>query len=113
MVAIGFDGSMPQHYAAIAGKIGVLKWLIEEAGASIEERRVGDEATVLHLAAAKGHVEMVQWLVEEQEADLGALDAYGLRPQDRAWSRGYTDVADYLGRYARYRHLKQRKKTYD
>lgn len=56
-------GASVVHYAARAGKIGLLSWLVETIGLS-GSKEANNGATPAHDAAATGQLECLQWLLQ-------------------------------------------------
>ncbi|XP_078467390.1 LOW QUALITY PROTEIN: espin [Lampetra planeri] len=65
-------GATPAHYAARAGRLGALRYVVEEGGLPGHARALNG-ATPAHDAAATGHLACLQWL----------LTNGGCRPEDK------------------------------
>ena len=72
-------GATPVHYAARAGKVSCLQWLIERAGLS-GSKPANNGATPAHDAAATGQLECLQWLTEFGGCSVTGRDACGATP---------------------------------
>ncbi|CAO1635991.1 unnamed protein product [Jaminaea pallidilutea] len=88
------SGLMLIHHAAKTGKLDVLRWLVEEAGALVEiEDREGE--TALHKAALAGRLPVISYLLAKGAA-ADTADADGWTPLHNACARGYLDIVRYL-----------------
>lgn len=72
-------GATPVHYAARAGKIDVLRWLIHTAGLS-GSKPANNGATPAHDAAATGQLDCLQWLIENGGCSSTCRDSCGATP---------------------------------
>lgn len=72
-------GASPVHYAARAGKVNCVKWLIEVAGIS-GTKSANNGATPAHDAAATGQLECLRWLVDYGHCSETGRDACGATP---------------------------------
>ena len=72
-------GATPVHYAARAGKVACVKWLVQEAGL-VGNSTANNGATPAHDAAATGQLECLQWLVEYGGCSETSRDACGATP---------------------------------
>ncbi|UZJ52410.1 hypothetical protein CBS101457_001730 [Exobasidium rhododendri] len=88
------NGLVPIHYAAREGRVEILKWLVEEAGALVEmEDREGE--TALHKASLAGKLPALTYLLSSG-AEANCVDADGWTPLHNACSRGYLDIVKVL-----------------
>jgi len=78
------------HRLAVIGHTAALRFLLDEAGADINQREPAYGQTALHLAASKGHVEVVELLLAAG-ADCLALDDAGGWTAVHAAARGGHD----------------------
>ena len=72
-------GATPVHYAARAGKVDCLRWLVQSAGLS-GSKPANNGATPAHDAAAKGQLDCLQWLVQHGGCSLNGRDSSGATP---------------------------------
>lgn len=72
-------GATPVHYAARAGKVNCVKWLIQVAGLT-GNKSANNGATPAHDAAATGQLECLQWLVGYGGCSETGRDACGATP---------------------------------
>lgn len=82
---VNLHGMTPLHYAAVMGRKGVVRLLLD-AGACIEERELVNLRTVLIVAAFCGQSGVVKILLE-RGADIAAVDRDGWR------ARNYTEAS--------------------
>ncbi|GAA5857263.1 hypothetical protein JCM8547_009404 [Rhodosporidiobolus lusitaniae] len=87
-------GLAPLHYAAQAGHVDVVQWLVEEAGA-MPELEDAEGETPLHRAAHRGHLDVCRFLIS-RDVEVGAQDADGWTALHNASSRGWLDIARLL-----------------
>ena len=69
------DGRTLLHIACEKGNFEIVKYLVEEYGATMEAKDRFNN-TPLHLACKKGHLDVVKYLVE-QGVDMEARCRYG------------------------------------
>jgi ankyrin repeat protein len=93
--AADIRGDTPLHWAAANGKLGVVKYLVEEKDADANAANE-DGNTPLHRAAANGKLDVVKYLVEEKGADANAANNNGDTPLHWAAEDGEWDVVKYL-----------------
>eukprot|EP00911_Craspedida_sp_UC1_P000432 UC1_evm1s326 len=91
-----FGGHTPLTAACWFGQLHVVKFLVGEAGASIERATTGEGQTPLHVASTHGQMEIIIYLVEDAGADVNAKDAYGDTPTRYADNMMKSDVVAYL-----------------
>lgn len=72
-------GASPVHYAARAGKVDCLRWLIQTAGVS-GNKSANNGATPAHDAAATGQLDCLQWLIQNGGCSANGRDACGATP---------------------------------
>ena len=72
-------GASPVHYAARAGKVDCLRWLIQTAGVS-GNKSANNGATPAHDAAATGQLDCLQWLIENGGCSANGRDACRATP---------------------------------
>ena len=72
-------GATPVHYAARAGKVDCLRWLVEIAGLN-GNRSAHNGATPVHDAAATGQLDCLRWLVEYGGYSETGRDSCGATP---------------------------------
>jgi ankyrin len=84
------------HWAAKAGKIDVLRLLLDCWPDGISEKNRMLENTPLHLAAERGHTEMVGLLVERWPEGVREKNKWGYTPLHLAAERGHTDAVRLL-----------------
>lgn len=93
------DVYTPLHYAAQAGKLTVVKELIEQLEICVDIKTDNYQRTPLHLAALEGHKDVVSFLVK-QKADWRATDKDGSNALHYAASgtegKANTAVVQYL-----------------
>ena len=82
------------HFAAEAGNLEIVKWLVEEKGADVMKVS-GRGWTVLHHAAREGNLEVVKWLVKEKGVDVESISDDGT-PISMAKEEGHYAVAEWL-----------------
>ncbi|CAL1542475.1 unnamed protein product [Lymnaea stagnalis] len=83
----------PLHGAVDNGHVTIVKLLLEHGATVNSQTSRGDSP--LHLSAYRGHQEITQCLVEAG-ADRGLVNVSNLTAQREAFSRGHTDVSNYL-----------------
>lgn len=72
-------GASPVHYAARAGKVDCLRWLIQTAGLS-GNKAANNGATPAHDAAATGQLDCLQWLIQNGGCSAENRDSCGATP---------------------------------
>ena len=72
-------GATPVHYAARAGKVDCLRWLVQTAGLS-GNKSANNGATPAHDAAAMGQLDCLQWLVQYGGCNAVERDSCGATP---------------------------------
>lgn len=72
-------GATPVHYAARAGKVDCIRWLVQSAGLS-GNRSANNGATPAHDAAATGQIDCLQWLVQFGGCSSTCRDSCGATP---------------------------------
>jgi ankyrin repeat protein len=91
-------GMGPLMEAALGGKLDVVKYLVEEAGA--DERRGGTYGWtpegVLKCAAEEGHTNTVKYVVGTPGIDIEAEEASGATALEIACQRGHLEVVKVL-----------------
>ena len=82
-------GATPVHYAARAGKVDCIRWLVQSAGLS-GNRPANNGATPAHDAAATGQLDCLQWLVQFGGCEATGRDGCGATPLHlgKQWGRG-------------------------
>lgn len=87
-------GASPVHYAARAGKVDCLRWLIQTAGLS-GNKAANNGATPAHDAAATGQLDCLQWLIQNGGCSAENRDSCGATPLHlgRSW-RYYVNYVD-------------------
>ena len=94
----------PVHVAAVAKHLHVVRWLVREAGVSVDVRAgAGAGDTLMHVAAQRGYADLARMLGDELGADFAAENRMdGQTPYSLARQYRREDVAAYLeGLYAR------------
>ncbi len=82
--------------ACNAGKLEILKYLIDHKEIAVEEATSISRKTLLHLASERDHFDIVQYLVEEKEADFQAETKDGKTPLHFVCESGHLDILKYL-----------------
>ena len=72
-------GATPVHYAARAGKVDCIRWLVQTAGLS-GNKAANNGATPAHDAAATGQIDCLQWLVQFGGCGATSRDSCGATP---------------------------------
>ena len=83
------------HFAAIEGKLIILKYLVGELGCSLAEKSFLGR-TPLHAAAAANQLQVVKYFIEDCQLDPSALDERKRTPLSRACDEGHLEMAHYL-----------------
>lgn len=63
-------GMTPLHRACGNGHFSLAKYLVENAGASVNETTKRPALTPLFIAAEKGYLNIVKWLIENTSANI-------------------------------------------
>ncbi|GAX84017.1 hypothetical protein CEUSTIGMA_g11442.t1 [Chlamydomonas eustigma] len=92
--ANGGSGYTPLHYAARAGRIEVVKLLLQH-GAVVDALTKAGQATPLHRAAALGHTKVVEELISAGANGL-LQDSDGETALHKAASAGHVDTCQLL-----------------
>ena len=74
-----FIGSYAIHFAAQAGKLNIVKYLIETPKVDPNKRDIYNK-TPLHIAAYSSQFPLVEYLVLKTKADINAKDKFGNTP---------------------------------
>jgi ankyrin repeat protein len=82
-----FSDNRPLHLAVIAGKLDVVKFLVERWPQGLQVKNSNQE-TPLHLAASNQNADMVRFLVEQWPEAMREVDRGGLTPLHLAACRG-------------------------
>jgi ankyrin repeat protein len=91
------DGRTPLHFAAMAGKIDVVEFLVTRSHEAMRERDRDDFGeTPLHVAAAKGKIDVVKLLLERWPQGMQAMDGGRTTPLHYAARAGETNVVRLL-----------------
>lgn len=77
---VDLDGWTPLHYAAIHGKLEMVRFLVVEAKANVLARTRELEQTPLHLASGKSHLEIVKWFILKAKVPIEIKDKFGFTP---------------------------------
>lgn len=72
-------GATPVHYAARAGKVDCLRWLVQAAGIS-GNKPANNGASPAHDASATGQLDCLQWLIENGGCLATGRDSCGATP---------------------------------
>ena len=72
-------GASLVHYAARAGKVDCVKWLVEVAGLN-GTKPANNGATPAHDAAATGNLDTLRWLIETGGNSKNVRDSCGATP---------------------------------
>ena len=96
-------GATALHWAAGAGALGCVKWMVETAGVDAGEAQVGGRGcgvgrTAVHWAARNGHLDVARYLVEEHGATANAVTIDGTTPLHLAVWRGRLELVRWLVR---------------
>jgi hypothetical protein len=89
-----------QHYAAVEGKLAILKWCFSQ-GMPVDLVAPTSGRTALHylcdrLVGSENSMDMVRYLVEEMHADIHIRDFDGKTAEDLARARSYHSLVEYL-----------------
>jgi ankyrin repeat protein len=83
------------HYAAESGRTKLVKWMIEEKGAAVNQAdRYG--LTALHFAAYVGHKDVVEILLAKDGIDVNKADKDGLTALHYAADKGRKELVELL-----------------
>jgi ankyrin repeat protein len=85
------NGATPLLVAAQKGHLAVVKFLVEEGKASVDQA-TNDDATPLFIAAQEGHLDVVKYLVEEGKANVNQSRISGATPLFIAAQNGHLCV---------------------
>lgn len=94
---VNLHGMTPLHYAAVAGKEGIVRLLLD-AGANIEARDQVNQRTALILATSNDRKAVVRILLE-RGADVAAVDRYGWKALSYAVADDTTNPVNGPGSY--------------
>ena len=72
-------GATLVHYAARAGQVGCLRFLVQELGLSAT-KQANNGATPCHDAAARGKLDCLQWLVQHGGCSPEIRESSGATP---------------------------------
>ena len=72
-------GATVVHYAARAGQVGCLRFLVQELGLSAT-KKANNGATPCHDAAARGNLDCLQWLVQHGGCSPEIREGSGATP---------------------------------
>ena len=87
------DGYTLLHFAAEAGRLNILKYLVEEVGCN---PAVAGNNTTLHAAAYSNQLHIVKYLIEQCQMDCSASDDSNITPLSYACLQGEYNMARYL-----------------
>jgi ankyrin repeat protein len=94
-IAKDSSGKSVIHYAALAGHLGMLQWLLKEKwGNPYAKDNMG--RTALHYAALTGHLDIVQCLLEMGVANLSEKTAGGNSALCLAVQQGHFETVQWL-----------------
>ncbi|XP_030041996.1 espin isoform X2 [Microcaecilia unicolor] len=91
-------GASPVHHAARAGKLGCLRYLVDEAGLPATGR-ARNGATPAHDAAATGNLACLQWLLTQGGCGFEDKDHSGATVLHLAARFGHHDITEWLLRF--------------
>lgn len=83
------------HGAAFGGSLELVRYLVEERGASLTVKDMRCN-TVLHSAAEGGSLEVVKYLVKKKRVKVNAKNNAGQTPRDLAFLKKHILVANYF-----------------
>jgi ankyrin repeat protein len=93
LTATDRNGSSALHWAAGAGHVGCMRWLVEECGVPADQAcTVGraDRRNALHWAARNGQTEACQWLVHQCGVPVDSMTIDATTPFHWAcWQRHF------------------------
>lgn len=86
----------PLHCVGVGGDVYMAKWLVQEAGAPVDQRN-SMGCTTLHVACGNGHLPLVKWLVQHGGAQVDAREnTLGGTPLISASSAGHGEIVQWL-----------------
>ena len=90
------NGDTLLHFAALRGRLNILKYLVEDEGCN-SATEGHDGGTTLHAAAASKHLHIVKYLIDECKLDPTTLfDVFKITPLIYACRSGSLDIVRYL-----------------
>jgi ankyrin repeat protein len=92
----GVGGVSFAAMAAVCGHVSVLRCLVEEGTASVDQRTGESGSTPLCVAAHVGHLAIVKYLVEEGKASVDHETKEGCTPLSLAAIEGHLPIVKYL-----------------
>ena len=95
VVASDDEGMTPLHSASFNGHIEVVKYLIEQCHANVEEKD-NSGWTPLHYASVNGQIEVAKYLIEQCHANVEAKDNDGNTPFKTFLEKENIEVIKYL-----------------
>jgi len=88
-------GRRPLHIAAQAGRLSVVRYIVDDVGRSGVDPADNRGWTPLHTAAARGHMDVVRFLISNG-ANAGTTTKKNSRPDHIAAHNEHKDVAEFL-----------------
>eukprot|EP00117_Sycon_ciliatum_P043707 scpid11649/ scgid31614/ Espin; Autosomal recessive deafness type 36 protein; Ectoplasmic specialization protein len=89
-------GSLAVHYAAAAGRMGILRLIAEHIGTNAANAADENNATPVYFAAQDGQLEAIKYLVTECGADPKGRTSDGMQPLHAATQNGHEEVVHWL-----------------